>query len=412
VNPPDHKVPEHVVLTIPGAQHAADLAREMEQRRKAENALRRSEAEYRSVVDVLSEGIAVIEADGTISSVNESAAQLVNSTREELIGKRLLDLRWHAVLPDGSDLVHAEHPALVTLRTGKPVKGFVLGLHYTEADIHWLSVNTHALRHASTEAPYAVVASFTDVTERLERERQMRDAYDALDQLTSEFMGVVSHELRTPVTALRGALGFLESGVFAELPPKGRELIAIARNNTDRLTRVINNILDLERLKSGRMTFEPSELDVTELVARVMRGYQAAADKKRIVLSTEVSLDTPIVGDDERIAQVLENLVSNAVKFSPPDSSVVVAARHETDAMVMFEVIDTGVGIAPAMLEKLFRSFAQADTSNKRLPGGAGLGLAIAKSTVEQMGGRIGVESEQQVRTRFWFTVPVKLDVA
>jgi len=401
------KLPKHIVLPTAEAQHTADLARETEHRRIAEAALRRSEAEYRSVVEVLNEGIAVIQADGTISSANQSAAQLVRARPEDVIGRRILDIRWHASRPDGSRLPHADHPALVTLRTGMPMNGFVLGLHNVDGSICWLSVNTHPLRHADDESPYAVVASFTDVTERLAREREMQRAYDALDELTSEFIGVVSHELRTPITALRGALGFLESGVFATLPPKGKELIAIARANADRLTRIINNILDLERLKSGRVTLSPEPTDLHELLDRIMHGHEKAAEKKRVRIVLTVDVPAPIVVDADRLAQVVDNLLANAVKFSPADATVELHAQANADGMVVFEVIDHGIGIAPAMLERLFKSFSQADASNTRLPGGAGLGLAIARSIVEQMGGKIGVESEQHVRTRFWFTIPV-----
>jgi PAS domain S-box-containing protein len=163
------KVPDHIVLTTQGVQHLADLARETEQRRKAEAALLQREAEYRSVVEVLSEGIAVIQGDGTISSVNESAARLVNATKEQLLGKRLLDLRWHAVLPDGTDIPHADHPALRALRTGVAENGFILGLIRPDGTTCWLSVNTYPLRHTPEEAPYAVVTSYTDVTERLKQ---------------------------------------------------------------------------------------------------------------------------------------------------------------------------------------------------------------------------------------------------
>jgi PAS domain S-box-containing protein len=406
-------LPEHIVLPTQGAQHGADLARETEQRLQAEAALKRSEAEYQSVFEVLHEGIAVIQADGTLSSINESAARLVHSTRALLTGKKLADLRWKAIARDGSEIPHDQHPTLITLQTGEPISGFELGLVQSDGSVKWLSINSYPLRHHENELPYAVVASFTDITKHLQHEEEMRKAYESLDKLTSEFIGVVSHELRTPITALRGALGFLESGMFAGLPPKGQELIAIARNNTDRLMRIINNILDLKRLQTGRMNLDLAPVKLTELVERVIHTQSAAAEKKRITLTAQIDVDIPVLADVDRLAQALDNLVSNSVKFSPYESEICIAARRSTmtDAtevpMVEIEVIDTGIGIAPAMLDRLFKSFVQADASNTRAPGGAGLGLAISKSIIEQMGGVIGVESEPGVRTRFWFTVPV-----
>jgi PAS domain S-box-containing protein len=384
----------------------ADLTRETQQRVKAENALRENELEYRSVVELLSEGIVILRADGTVESLNESAAEMLGVSRDFLIDKRLLDLRWHAVREDGSFLPHEDHPALVTLRAGNALEDFVMGLYQRDRSILWLSVNTYPLRRQDETLPHAVAVSFRDITLRLQHERAMRESYDALDRLTSEFIGVVSHELRTPLTSIRGALKLLENDVFAALPPKAHSLLNIARSNTERLMRIIDDILDLEQLESGRMVLHPVEIDPVHLIRDAVVTVRDPADKKGTVVVTEISLPPLITTDRDRLLHVLEHLLSNAVKFSPDGSEVQLRASTLATGRLLFEVIDHGVGIAPAMLDRLFRSFTQGDTSDTRHPGGAGLGLAIARSTVERLGGRIGVESEQHVLTRFWFELP------
>jgi PAS domain S-box-containing protein len=399
-------LPDGVFLPIHGTQQAADLTRETEHRRRAEDALQENEREYLSVIEVLSEGIAVIQADGSISSLNESGARMVGAARPELIGRLLLDLRWHAIREDGSSLPHSEHPALVTLQTGKAIQNFVMGLHQRDHSIRWLSVNTYPLSKRPGEPPYAAAASFTDITEHVRHEREMRESYDALDRLTHEFIGIVSHELRTPLTAIRGALSLLESDAFATLPPKAHTLLNIARTNTERLMRIINNILDLDQLESGQMVLNVVEVDPALLMQDVVASIAEAAEGKHITIVTEIALPPVLKTDRERLMHVLKHLLSNAVKFSPMSAEVRLRASTPSPECVLFEVIDHGIGIPDTLLDRMFKSFAQANMSDTRAPGSAGLGLAIARSTVERLGGRIGVESEQHVRTRFWFELP------
>ena len=388
------------------AQHAADLTRETAYRRRAEDALRDNQTQYLSVIEVLSEGIAIILADGTVASLNESAARLVAAPRAHLVGQRLAELRWHAIREDGSSLPRSEHPALVTLRTGEPIRNFVLGLYQPDQSIRWLSINTYPLRYGPNVPPYAAAASFTDISEQVRHERELRENYNTLDRMTHEFIGIVSHELRTPLTAIRGSLSLLESDAFGALPPKAHTLLNIARTNTERLTRIINNILDLDHLESGEVVLEITDLDPATVIHAVVTELAESATGKHINIVTEIGLPPLIRTDRERLTHVLKHLLSNAVKFSSMNAEVCLRATESSPNRVMFEVIDHGVGIPRSLLDRMFKSFAQANMSDTRAPGSAGLGLAIARSTVERLGGRIGVESEPNVRTRFWFELP------
>lgn len=365
-----------------------------------------NEREYLSVIEVLNEGIAVIQADGIVSLLNESAAKIVGSSRERILGHRLIDLSWQAIREDGSPLPHEDHPALVTLRTGHAMRNSRLGLQIGNDGTRWLSINTYPLRRRNEALPYATAVSFTDITDQVRRERELRESYDTLDRLTHEFIGIVSHELRTPLTAIRGSLSLLESDAFGKLPPKVHTLLQIAQTNTERLTRIINNILDLDQLESGQVVLNVVELDPMSVIRAVLDDIAESATGKHIAITTDLSLPEMLRTDRERLTHVLKHLLSNAVKFSPMNGEVCLRATTESPDRVRFEVIDHGVGIPPSLLERMFKSFAQANMSDTRAPGSAGLGLAIARSTVERLGGRIGVDSEPNVITRFWFELP------
>jgi len=241
--------------------------------------------------------------------------------------------------------------------------------------------------------PLRLVGTGQDITERYELER-------AKDEFTS----VVSHELRTPLTSIRGSLGLLESGVLGKLPAQGQRMVEIAVQNTDRLVRLINDILDIERINSGQIDMHPQSCDARELIDCACDAVASLADAANVsvVIETErVALSV----DADRIIQTLTNLISNAVKFSPPDSSVHVSCLLR-DAEVLFEVSDDGRGIPAENLDSIFGRFAQVDASDSREKGGTGLGLAICRSIVEQHGGRIWAQSEPGQGATFSFVLP------
>ena len=242
-------------------------------------------------------------------------------------------------------------------------------------------------------APLRMVGTVQDVTERYEAER-----------IKDEFISIVSHELRTPLTSIRGSLGLLESGMLGALPAQGQRMVEIAVKNTDRLVRLINDILDIERIESGQIDMHPVSCDGSELIeqaAEALTSVAAAADITVVTLGEPVRLSA----DPDRVIQTLTNLIANAVKFSPPRSSVEVSCSPR-DEDVLFEVRDQGRGIPPENLESIFGRFAQVDASDSREKGGTGLGLAICRSIVEQHGGRIWAHSDPGHGTTLSFTLP------
>ncbi len=223
-----------------------------------------------------------------------------------------------------------------------------------------------------------------------ERELTQRSA---LDSLKDEFVSTVSHELRTPLTSIRGALGLLSSGKLGTVDSKGQHLIGIALTNTERLIRLINDILDLERMESGRSVLQVRRCSLPELINQATETMGAMADAASIQLRITANAGAvlPSVffdGDADRILQVLTNLLSNAIKFSPAESTVTIDVETPPEALI-FRIADQGRGIPEDQLETIFERFKQVEYSDSRHRGGTGLGLAICRSIVQQHGGTI-----------------------
>jgi PAS domain S-box-containing protein len=233
-----------------------------------------------------------------------------------------------------------------------------------------------------------------DITERKEVEKRV-----------SEFYSTVSHELRTPLTSIRASLGLIEGGLAGPITQKTAQLTQIARSESDRLIRLINDILDIRKIEAGRLELKREEVLPAELVSITLDGVRAMATESGISLVSEVNVNYNIACDRDRVVQVLTNLMSNAIKFSPRGSTVFVAVEP-TDHRVRFSVSDAGPGIPEDQRHRLFGLFQQLDSSDSRPKGGTGLGLAISKAIVEQHAGEIGVDSGGEQGSTFWFELP------
>ncbi|HEV2081050.1 MAG TPA: CHASE3 domain-containing protein [Brevundimonas sp.] len=240
-----------------------------------------------------------------------------------------------------------------------------------------------------------VVAVIRDISER-RRIESMKDA----------FVSTVSHELRTPLTSIAGSLGLLAGGAAGELPEKASRLIGIAHSNSQRLVRLINDILDVEKLESGKTPMTMDVLDLREVAARSIDGVRGYADQLNVTLTLLEGAPAPIRGDADRLIQVVTNLLSNAAKFSPAGGQVAVGVNPET-RIARLSVTDQGPGIPEAFRARIFGKFAQADASDARAKGGTGLGLAIAREIAERHGGRLWFESREGEGATFHLDLPL-----
>lgn len=240
-----------------------------------------------------------------------------------------------------------------------------------------------------------------------EQTRAQNQRLQELDSLKNSFVSTVSHELRTPLASIKGYAEFLEDDLAGALAPDQRHYVAEILAGGTRLERLVDDLLDFARLESGSLKLILHEGDFSRTVQAVLHTMQPQAIAKQILLSAQAP-EAPVVFayDDLRIEQVLMNLVGNAIKFTPPEGRITVSVRREASA-VRVEVRDTGIGVAPENLPKLFGRFYQVDPTTTRQSGGVGLGLSIVKALVEAHGGRIGAESAPGAGSTFWFELPL-----
>lgn len=226
-----------------------------------------------------------------------------------------------------------------------------------------------------------------------------------IEQMKNEFIGIVSHELRTPLTAIKMSLGLLKTGIYDKKPDKFQRMLDIALIDTNRLVNLVNDILDLERLDSGRAILEKTPCQAAALMQQAVNGVEALATPQHITL-TIAPTDAKVWAAADAIIQTLTNLLSNAIKFSPANSTIILSAECQTN-LVLFGVSDRGRGIPADKLEAIFGRFQQVDASDSRQKGGTGLGLAICRSIIGQHGGQIWAQSTLGEGSTFFFTLPL-----
>ena len=345
------------------------LARTRE-RERAEELSRQQKILLHSVAD----GICGVDRNGLVRFANPAATRLLGAPAASLIGKQVHEL-VHGAAPaskkcgDDCTLLKAANGRVPS--TGEDTLYRANGAGFPAE--YFLNPILDMGRYSGS------VLSFRDISQRY-----------ALDRLKDEFVSTVSHELRTPLTSIRGALGLLSSGILGDISDKATNLLRIALSNSDRLVRLINDILDLERAQSGRepLVFRPVQM--ADLVRQSMDGMQLMAESAGVLLIHDKT-QVEITADADRLVQVLTNLLSNAIKFSPPNSAVSIMLRPGSSGMTL-SVIDQGRGIPADKLEAIFGRFQQVDASDSRQKGGSGLGLAICRAIVSQHNGRIWAE--------------------
>ena len=231
-----------------------------------------------------------------------------------------------------------------------------------------------------------------DITARKEAEKRV-----------SEFYSVISHELRTPLTSINGALSVIADGSAGKVNPQVLRMVAIALDNSERLIRLISDILDWKKIESGKFKLDLKEVLPEAIVDSVITAVKPLLRLEDISIKKEILTNEPVHLDSDRTIQVLVNLVDNAIKFSPPRSQVTIRVEPIGHDTTRFSVVDEGAGIESQQMDKLFKVFQQLDSSDRRKQGGTGLGLSISKSLVELHGGQIGVESTVGQGSTFWF---------
>ncbi|MDP3505635.1 MAG: PAS domain S-box protein [Myxococcales bacterium] len=358
-------------------------------RKEADARLRESEARSRSIIDSAVDAVVTIDERGRIDHVNPAVERLFGYAASELLGENV------GVLMPSPDRQQADGSLADDAATG----------HRKLTDI---GRDVTGVRKDGSTFPGELAVSEFTIEGRKFFTGVVRDITDRkrVERLQSEFISTVSHELRTPLTSIRGALGLVAGGVTGELPKEAQEYLDIALSNSDRLVRLINDILDIEKMQSGSMEFRLRTTELGGAIRSAMSANEAfaSAHRVRLVLGSTIPAGEVLV-DPDRLAQVLTNLISNAAKFSPTDGVVELSVEH-VGAVLRVNVRDHGPGIPEEFRGRIFQRFAQADASSTRQKGGTGLGLSISKAIVEKMHGRVGFESAPGGGTIFFFELP------
>lgn len=348
--------------------------------REMASALTLASMRERAVVDNTADMIFSISRTGVLDRVNPASAELLGRSADDLVGAHYVK---YIVADEREATVNALEQARAE-RSSKSFENRMLREDGTPVDTLW------SVTWSEADGSYFCVAH--NITDRKQLERMKQD-----------FVSMVSHDLRTPLTSVQNYLELLEDGIYGELNESGLNRLSQLSKSIDRLIKLICDLLDIDRLESGYMKLRKSEQELQGLLDQTIGACSAMGVEKNVrVVAPSTTLRLNVDGD--RIVQVLVNLVSNAIKFSPEGGSVRVAIE-ELDGLVEFAVIDEGNGIPLEYLRTIFDRFKQAPEGEENRKG-TGLGLAISKAIVEQHGGEIGVDSEIGKGSTFWFTIP------
>jgi PAS domain S-box-containing protein len=359
---------------------------------------------YRSMFENALEGIFQTTPSGQYLNVNPALAKMYGyaSTKELVEGLTRIENQLYVDPRRRDDFLHE-------MEVNGFVRGFESKIFRKDKSIIWISENARTVRDENGQIAY-YEGMVEDITERKRLETELvasKAAAEAASRLKSEFLANMSHEIRTP---LNGVIGMTNLLLMTRLDQEQRNFADTIRMSGESLLIVVNDILDFSKIEAGKLDLDIINFDLREAIDNIMDLLAAQAHSKGLEVAAFVNPAVPnhIRGDPGRLRQVINNLVGNAIKFTPQGEVVLsVSTVMETmsDAIIRFEVRDTGIGIDPAAKARLFEAFSQADGSTTRRYGGTGLGLAISKRLIQLMNGKIGMESQVGKGSTFWFHV-------
>lgn len=355
-------------------------------RQAAEGALKASEAQLRLITDAVPAFIGYVDRAGRLRFHNKAIEHWLGRDTAQIEGRTLQELL-------GPDAYRAMASGVDDVLAGREVHtGFSLAVNGDK--VMDVSAQLVPRRRSSGEVSgYYLLA--TDIT-----------ALNEVGRLKNEFVATVSHELRTPLTSIRGSLGMLAAGVTGALPDKARQLVTIAMENSERLVRLVNDILDSEKLRADKVEMNIRDMDLGPLVERAIRENEGFAGTYGVRLRYAADANVPrVAGDSDRLLQVVTNLISNACKFSPQGGEVEVRLQNAR-GRVELSVSDRGPGVPEELRGRLFERFAQLDSSDARRRSGTGLGLSISRSIIQRLGGDIKYLARDGGGSTFYFHLP------
>jgi len=376
--------------------HQIELEMQNEELRHKQHELDIARSRYVDLYDLAPVGYITFSEDGLILEANLAAAAMLGVSRNFLLNKALSQF----IFPDDQDIYYLQHKRLIA--SGE-AQTWEMRLMKSDGSPFWAHLLA-ALGHNGE-----CLVTFTDITERKKAEDELRQAKAAAEAASiakSQFLANMSHEIRTPMNGVIGLAQLLE---MTDLTPEQRRYIDALKRSGSSLLQLINDILDLSKIEQHKIDLEIRDFDLLEETTNTVNMLSLRAREKGLDLSALIDPDVPqfLKGDAGRLRQIITNLISNAVKFTAKGSILLHIRKEfedEQHTTLRFLVRDSGIGIAPDKLDKIFEAFTQADGSTSRKFGGTGLGLTISRRLAELMGGAIGVESTVGEGATFWFT--------
>lgn len=366
---------------------AYELNRAAEKERELLDQTIASERQIRTIIDSMPVGLLLLDSNGAIQSCNPATEKILGFQSDQLKHLQISDL-----LTD----LGSEKPSQYTARLFQEARGHIVEKTARRMNGEEFPIELTITDFESSEKKL-LLAIMLDITERQE-----------IARLKREFVAIVSHELRTPLTSVMAFLSLLKAGQYGTMNDGALQKIENVDQSMERLNRLINDLLQVEKMELDSIELSLSEQTIVDLFERSMDDVRALAQKHDVAVKIESAsaLDgLQVTADRDRLIQVLVNLLSNAIKFSPAGSVVTLSCEPSSDGFVKISVKDEGPGIPPKQLEAIFEKFHQVHSDDHKVKGGSGLGLAIAKAIVNRHGGKIGVESETGKGATFWFTV-------
>jgi PAS domain S-box-containing protein len=360
---------------------------DIDEAKQTELALQESEVQLRRLYELSPIGIALNDyVSGAFLDVNEALLGPTGYSRDELMA-----MDYSQILP--RDYEHQRQQIIAKLQSEKRFGPYEVEI--VRSDDSTYPAIVRGMRISSPSGQPLIWTLIEDISERKK-----------VDRMKSEFISTVSHELRTPLTSISGSLGLVESGTLGALPTKAERMVSIAHRNTEQLKQLVDDLLDMEKLVSGKMIMKLEAQEVGPVIEESAERLGTYALESGVSVQIEDDASTCMVNIDRlRLGQALTNLLSNAIKFSPPDRQVLVHSKVE-HGLLRILVTDQGPGIPDNFRSRIFQKFAQADSSDTRGKRGTGLGLAITKEIMTQMGGDVGFDSEEGKGARFWLSLP------
>ena len=383
------------------------VIQDITKRKQSEEALRASEEKYRSLIDHIPDVIWTADPSGKIIYLGGNADKVLGFSSGELLGQRLWMERIHS---EDAEPVEEAYKALFT-RNQK----FDMEYRFRRKDGQWIWLHNRAVSTRRHKGDMCADGIFLDITNRRQSEvalQRAKEAAEAANLAKSRFLASMSHELRTPLNSIIGFSEVLTDKLFGDLNDRQLKYTNNIINSGRHLLQLINDILDLAKVESGRAELLCSTFDVVQVLQDALALVKTMASRKAVELCSDLPHDLPLLfADEAKFKQILYNLLSNAIKFTPDNGKVCVAAAVTAESLRV-SVADTGIGIKPQDHARVFQEFEQVDSSYGRQQQGTGLGLALTKRLVELHGGRIELESEgiEGRGSIFSFTIPLRKD--